>query len=298
MIFNNGLFQYEDKLSDAQIEKLPSSLLLNAPSSEAVLLRLLLGGITISKTNEIKRYNQPSNYTLLPFKEKSRFSYESFDKVFSTDITKEEAALLCNKYFQKNRKNTYVHNQMLFEFSSYLLKEKLSPTAAFVHLYRCLEFMSYSFPMIYSSISKDYRGTYESLKKFMGGDSSGELAFMKKFVKELFEHDQVLNYQFDIDINMEGLDKAKTECKAAFRDEFSYNFEGQTFSITFENMMALFICLRNRYFHFLIGGKRINFTSIEYDIEDLFQALNPYFANWIAVIFCKIIQDGFDSLAE
>ena len=81
---------------------------------------------------------------------------------------------------------------MLSELTSAIVWLNSSPIESFVHIYRTLEFMSYSFPMIYASKSMDYRGSYEHLKKFMNGDSDGELKFFKTFLKELFKNNILL----------------------------------------------------------------------------------------------------------
>jgi len=295
--YNCGLYQLSDNLTDLQSRKIPEGLLLTAPSSEAVILRLLMGGLRLKQPSiSSKLIIQNKNYTKLPFEASTKLSLSSINNVFCVDLTESEARDSCNKYFLKNRKNTFVHDQILFELTSYFVEEAKSPIAAFVHLYRSLEFMSYSFPMIYASASRDYRGTYTSLKKFMGGDAAGELAFMKNFIRELFKDSRILSYPFDIEVPIDNIEIVRKECEVAFKEQVVCSFEDSTFSIEFQHMMALFITLRNRYFHFLIGSNNNNFISRDYDINELFEAFNPHFINWIAIVFSKIVQHGFDTL--
>lgn len=294
--FINGLFTYSDNLSEQQKFKLPSSLQFNEPSLETILLRLLLGGVKLTYGNDTKAVSQNIDYSRLPFVRCDSVTYLTFNGIFKVDDICEDSTMnVCNRYFLKNRKNTNIHNQVLNELSMFFWEKDRSPMTAFIHLYRCLEFISYSFPMIYASKSKDYMGTFESLRKFLAGDASGELAFMKKFVREIYHNDPILKYQFDINIQINNIEKACEESKAVFGNDFTYDFVGNTFSLAFDQMMSFFITLRNRYFHFLVGQDRKNFTSTEYDMNELIRAFNPHFANWLAVIFCTIVQLGFEA---
>ncbi len=60
--------------------------------------------------------------------------------------------------------------------------------------------------------------------------------------------------------------------------------------------MEVFIELRNRYFHMLLGQGKDNFFNIKYNKNELFRGLNPIFANWIITIYIKIIQHGLESV--
>lgn len=294
--FTNLLFTYTDNLTEQQKEKLPVSLQLHEPSLEAVLLRLLLGGVKISYCNNTKFISQNLDYSRLPFLRSDNITYKTLNGIFKVnDICEETTKAICNKYFLRNRKNTYIHNQVLTEMSLFFWEKDQAPLTAFIHLYRCLEFISYSFPMIYASKSKDYIGTFESLKKFMAGDTAGELAFMKKFIKEIFNRDPVLNYRFDIDISFDNADKARAESISVFNNSFTYNFQGNTLSLEFDQMMPFFITMRNRYFHFLVGQGQKNFEATKYDMNEFIRVLNPHFANWLAVVFCAIVQLGFEA---
>lgn len=179
-------------------------------------------------------------------------------------ILDEECRNICNRFMLYDRTNNFVYERILNELTQYFVVNELSPCEGFVHLYRTLEFMSYSFPLIYASKSKSYRGTYDSLKKFLAGDSGGELKFFDKFLKEIF--------------------------KTNF-----FTFDENTLTFKFKNEMELFIEIRNRYFHMLLGQGRNNFLNMEYDKNDLFRSLNPVFINWLVFIFVKIVQHGIES---
>jgi hypothetical protein len=56
----------------------------------------------------------------------------------------------------------------------------------------------------------------------------------------------------------------------------------------------LFITIRNRYFHMLVGQGQHNFYNTGYDINKLFEALNPAFLSWLIMVFTTIEQHGIE----
>src|SRR5690606_16433409 len=58
--------------------------------------------------------------------------------------------------------------------------------SAFVNLYRILEFISYSFPLIHSSHFGNFSGSFDALKSYFMDNKTSEIAFFEKFVEKLF----------------------------------------------------------------------------------------------------------------
>lgn len=290
-----GIFNYFDQLHRNQYSKIPEPLCLESTSTEGVLLRLLYGRILLQNTLYDRSFKQYINYTVLPYCRNGGITRKAINILINADSSDEETKDILNRYLQNNRKNAFVHEHILFEISSYFLDKDCSPISAFVHLYRCFEFISYSFPMIYASKTKDYMGSFNSLKKFLAGNG-GELKFFRHFLTELFcDEANILSFNFETPVISPNLEELQRECENVFRDEFTHDFSGSTFSIVFENVLSLFITLRNRYFHMLVGQGQNNFKSTEYDINDLFHSLNPILMNWLSVIIVKIFQHGFSS---
>lgn len=295
-----GIFDYIDSLSDEKQIKLPITLQLGTATNEAILLRLLLGQLKLRKKNGLV-IKPNMNYISLPMQPYGVFTYKSISDIFDNagskaDILKDAA--LFDGYFNKNRKNHNVHKAILFEISNYYVAEQKSSINAFVHLYRCLEYMSYTFPMVYAAKSKDYTGTFNDLKKFFSGDSkSGELSFFRKFMEALFNDEETtLKFQFDINLNLSyPVDTLVNECKKVYADKVMYNIDNSVLSIPFSQMLSLFIETRNRYFHFLVGQGQNNFSSIDYDIGEYFASINPFLLNWMSIIIQKIAVYGFYS---
>ncbi len=291
--YNLGIYSYSSKINSLQYPKLPDELKIESISSCGILLELLMGKVIIYDKFDKILLNQKNNYTKLPYQSGSRNSYREFVEVLGVDITDTEVREVCNRCMIKDRRNNFVYEHVLNEITQYFVISQLSPCEGFVHLYRTLEFMSYSFPLIYASKTKKYQGTYEGLKKFfLGGAGTGELKFLSHFLKELFEDDSyTYNYEFEILFLTEDIEYLREDFKEAIKLDL-FTFENDTLVIKFKNIIDIFVEIRNRYFHMLLGQGKNNFLDIRYDKNELFSALNPIFLNWLSVIFVKILQHG------
>lgn len=292
--FSLGIYKYQSKIEDNQLDKLPEQLKMVNISPCGILIELVMGKMKILDSNGVLLYDQHDNYTIIPSQCSNIHTYEEFNDVFNTNILDESCCNICNRFMIYDRTNNFIYEHILNELTQYFVVNNMSPCEGFVHLYRTLEFMSYSFPLIYASKSRDYRGTYDSLKKFMSGDGSGELKFFGKFLKELFNDDIIYEYEFEVYIDTNNITELKKDFQDIFRTDF-YTFEENTIIFKFKNVMELFIEIRNRYFHMLLGQGRNNFLNMEYDKRDLFKSFNPIFINWLVIIFVKIIQHGLVS---
>lgn len=286
-----GIYTYEN-ITGIDDSKLPGELVVNERiPNEAVLIRLLCGTLIVkyNANGEEKEIAQNTNYSVPGKTNNESFSQNIFRDFFClTKFNKAERRTIDN-YIKMNRRNHFVHENLLSELTSAIIWQETSPIESFVHIYRALEFISYSFPLIYASKSIDYRGTYEKLKKFMNGDTSGELKFFKLFIKELFKDNILMDYEFEAYFLNGCETKVETELHR-ITDTIYYNFEGNTMKIRLANIMDLIVTLRNRYFHMLVGQGKENFYDTSYDKRDLFSALNPMFINWLTLIYKEIVD--------
>jgi hypothetical protein len=258
--------------------------------------------VAIKKGNDIT-IQTGKNFLVLPFQDSSALTIKSINAIFNTDSSGID--IIKNKkhidgYFDSNRKNNGVYESVLFEISSFYIAEKSSAIDAFTHLYRCLEYIAYSFPMVYAAKAKDYKGTFKDLKSFFAGDSStGELKFLKTFIETLFcDEETILKFEFDIALAMNyDFESFVKDFKKIYSGiESLYSIDNNTLSIQFKHFLDFFIITRNRYFHFLAGQGMDNFSSIKYDINEFFASINSFILNWISVIIHKISVYGFYSL--
>lgn len=293
--YQDKIFTYYDPLSLRSINVLPEVLTFNNPSKEALLFRLLLGTINISNNYDMFKIKQRINYAQLGTKTVGRLSALSIGDC--------QIPLLDNKdnftkYMKRNRTNHEIYDKLLFEFSNYFYqKSKDSNIAAFVHLYRCIEFISYTFPLVYASKSNNYHGTYKALKSFFSEEQKSELKFFKAFQKSLID-ESILNLQLVLDIITPD-EEMGNRINAILRDVcfgLHSTDNGTSISINYGSLFDFIITLRNRYFHMLTGSGNRNIDDTSICIEYLFKSINDHVANWIAYIYYEITKFGFESL--
>ena len=288
-----GLYSYKVRVDYSKFMELPESLKPGGYSVCALLLLLLLGKIDIMDENGEILYEQKVDYTKLPMSQETSFSYDQINNILGINVLDDESRNICNKYFIRDRKNSFVYEHILNEMTQYFISHINSPCEGFVHLYRMLEFMSYSFPLIYATKTKDYMGSYNSLKKFLkGGENTGELKFFGYFLRELFKDDEATyQYEFEVYVDSAHIEELKRDLLEAIPMDF-YNFDNSTIVIKFGDVKDLFVDIRNKYFHMLLGQGSNNFLNMQYDKNDLFRSLNPIFVNWLSIIFIEIFQQG------
>ena len=285
------LFIFEDGLEGISSTNMPTELMIRDEiAHEALLIRLLSGTLKVTYPvhGEYSERLQLTNYAIPGRDENTTFKKKIIQDFFSLDHYGQTEKKAINKYIQINRRNNFVHRQLLAELTNALITINDSPIESFVHIYRALEFMSYSFPLIYASKSMDYRGSYKHLKDFMGGESEGELKFFKRFLKVLFKDNDIYErYKFDV-FFMNGTELLiEAEFQRVIKENY-YSFDGNTMHIGFANVIDLIITIRNHFFHMLIGKGGDNFYDTSYDKRDIFEALNPIFINWLTIIYKEI----------
>lgn len=285
-----GIYTYMDAWNNIDMSVLPIEMLISENiCTEALLIRLLCGTVKVKYILEDseKEMDQKKDYSVPGILENTKLKKKTIKDFFSLEHYRKSERNAIDRYLKRNRRNHFVHEEVLNELTGAFVWEKASPIEAFVHIYRSLEFMSYSFPLIYASKSMDYRGSYEKLKKFMSGDSDGELKFFKTFLKELFKDNMFYDYEFEIYFLSQNEEKIERELDSILKNG-SYSFDGNTMKIRFANIADLIITMRNRYFHMLVGKGMNNFYDTSYDKREIFIAMNPIFINWLSMIYKEI----------
>ncbi len=300
-----GLYKYKDKAS--YFSSLPDALKGERMVASCAIIQLLMGKLNVYDENEKLVYRSKTNYIELPYKEYKPLEkvndYKDYLIAFGVDAFDEKTTERINVFLRADLRNSFVYEHILYELTLALSCLKTRPTEAFVHIYRTLEFISYTFPLIYTAKSNDYLGSFDCLKGFFsGGNSEGELKFFEKFLDMLFQDDkEMYDFVFEILIDSDKLKEVVCDFRKSIQETGkkgipNYYIETNTLQIQFKNMQGILTDIRNRYFHMLVGKGTKNFYGINYDINDLFKSVNPYFINWIASIYSKIIQYRLESM--
>lgn len=294
-------FTFTECLTSRSLKALPLFLRVNKKqSAEVILLRLLSGTIDFENVISKTKISQRKNYTITDFKNNSRISAKILIEIFKIDGTKINQ-LKIEKYYNDSikRGNKVFFENLLLEFCNYFYQSnKESHATAFLHLYRSVELISYSFPLHFATKSKSYKSTFNTLKDFFT-KTDGELSFFKKFVNEhLFQGNPILDINLDIKIDQSNA-KLQEQYFIALKKLCANNSKNiivkseTNFSeivITRRGLTSLIIDLRNRYFHLLSGDYNDNFSSSDLAEIDLFyKNVNEIILNWLSLIYIELL---------
>ncbi|RYU85906.1 hypothetical protein EWM62_18900 [Mucilaginibacter terrigena] len=290
-------FELCEPFIQSNIERLPNSLRLDKSiKDEGKLYRLLIGTLDIKNNITGEVIKQKSNYSVLGKKERNKFSLRLFTDPLSPTATISDLDLHLTS---GNPSNIVLFKDLINEYCSfYYYKAKNIDTLAYLHVYRILERMSYTFPMMYASKATDYVGTFNKLQNFFKGSNS-ELKFFNLFIEDFFE-EEFLEYKVKINITAYNQDIKESYYRilkmlCSSNDPVITLTDFNEFSdITFENRntINLLIHLRNRYFHFASGGQRNIKSSEMIEPNDFYRILNEHFVNWLAVVYFKIAKSS------
>lgn len=260
------------------------------------ILRIITGGTSVTNNDTFVTTDFTTNYLSL---------YYSFDDEKSVEnnlaeILNESIELDDLKDFFFDRrfalKNKQFFNRLENEFCNFLTYQaKGNHTTAFIFLYRILEVISFSFPLIYASKTYDFKHTYGKLKEIFSSNSNkskGELGFFKTAIKVMFEGSNLLETSIDMELNdeFEKNEKIYKALRGICDDQIFHTdtIENSKISICFGEVSSFIITLRNRFFHLFNRGDK-NLESIEIiDPDYLFSKLNKPLFTWVCVIYVEI----------
>ena len=121
----------------------------------------------------------------------------------------------------------------------------------------------------------DYRGSYRELKKFMSGNSDGELSFLRIFLKELFQDKLIYDFVFEIYFMDDNETLIQEELERVIKHNY-YTFEADillfraSIIITF-SLFAILSSLNRRL-------TLCSSLSVKYKITDIYLSVSFAFA--------------------
>lgn len=263
------------------------------------ITRIITGTINCLDNYTNEKYNFRTNYTQLSFEEHQRLNQNTFKDIFPEEVSLSDI----NKYFRSARQNASFYSNIENELIKCLTaRHENNYLESFFFLYRILEGICYSIPLIYTSKAKDFKQSYLSLKGFFSENKNdGELAFFKKFISKVYKDEDFFTSNIEIDINdieIEDLRETYFEIyKKKIEDKYLEDSEEEEkLNIKFLGFHSFMIALRNRYFHFLQGSYKTNLTSQEIQYPNLFfKPLIDHGINWVSIILFEIIKYDFSN---
>lgn len=277
-----------------------SAFFINANTTELVsLFRVLGGSCVLTNLSNDDSIALTKNYYFSDFRENFAQNL-SFLNDFEEGLNLRdyEQHVLLKKFV-----NRQFYKNLLAEICAALFnEEKEKHTAAFLHLYRAYEHLSYAFPMIYAAKTDNYIATFEKLRKWMvNADKQGnvgELGFHKIFVSTLFKDRPEISTTLDIHLRckdeykeklFDGLARKVLGWKSD-RQHTSATVRPDKLSIGFVDFHSFIVNLRNRYFHY--SSARSDNLALEEiaDSDLLFSFVNKAGLYYVATIFNRVVS--------
>jgi hypothetical protein len=263
------------------------------PSPILNIFRLISGTVNIKDNFEDKIYKIRDNNIKFPTEENTTLKYDTLLEQFDDSVSLEDL----NYFFLKARSNRKFYKSIEVELIKCLIAYKRDKfLESFIYLYRIIEGISYSIPLIFVSKKDDYNKTYHDLQSYFGKDKDGELLFFKRFVSETFKDEDFYKSNITIDLNLVDIEELRPKYYELYLNKVNEKFvldksENTFIKIKFIGYYDLLIELRNRFFHNLKGSWQENFDSTELMFPDqFFKPITLHGINWLSIILFEIIK--------
>lgn len=266
-------------------------------SYQFIILRVLLGGVTLEQRGV--KAKLAIDHSVFPGVTQSRSPAGAMH-----DFMREYGMAGGVPRFLRltTADNRAFYQNLLAELSNFQLETKRgSHASAFIFLYRILERMSFSVPLLYCSSSRDYAGTFNDLRAMFGADNdkSGEHGFFKKFLSQgrMVERD-VLESVYALDFSPGGANRQRYYTEVSRQSDKFQNGD-ETISrieIRFVDVPDLIRNVRNRFFHARTGDGQKNISLVDiHDAHGMFECLNGVFLNFVAMVVLHSMAHKYGS---
>ncbi|MCT3721809.1 hypothetical protein HZP56_00675 [Elizabethkingia anophelis] len=229
---------------------------------------------------------------------KSKTRLSKIEKHFGKEYSLEDLSSLLENRVINNRNKEFYNNLLNEYLNFYYYTHKRNHALAFLHLYRILEYTSYTFPLLYAISTKDFSNSYSSLRTLFTGDKDkGELKVFKDFIGAIYGEDRYYGrISIDIDIlsdlpeyNERIYKTILNICDSEIFD-MSKNSENHKIAIKFTQFSSFIITIRNRFFH-LKNSQSNNIHSIDIvDANHFFSLINKKCAYFIGLLTFEVIK--------
>lgn len=265
------------------------------------LFRVLSGTCRIKDEFTNKNIRFATNYFNFPYTKNIKYSKKCVSDIFSDGIKLSEIA----EFFESLNTNEDFYSSIEAEVLNCIVARKDERyLESFIFLYRILEGVSYSIPLIYVSKAKNFKKSFKSLQLYMPKSAqNGELEFFKKFIKEVYSEEYFYNITVDIKMSDIEIEELRSTYYGIYKDKLKQEFiegevEDDEINVSFFGYFQFMIEIRNRYFHFLQGTWHDNIESRQILHPDLFfKPLVDLGINWVATILFEIIRFDIDKEA-
>lgn len=167
------------------VDKFVNAHIKNA-SPQILLLLTLKGAFSIKKESISKKVIQNVDYTILGQCKNNKISIINFTKDIEHTIQNIDFAV-----------NYSFYKTLIIEYLACIHANKLKQgIVSLIHIYRILERVSFTLPLLYAKKSNDYLGIYKYFKEFFtNADTNiGELKFLIKSLHSILDDTEKIFY--------------------------------------------------------------------------------------------------------
>jgi hypothetical protein len=272
-----------------------------ASTHAKVTTRLLLGGGYLKAS--VGESKQQNNYFVIGAPKSAGAVAADVMRAFS-DLSEERGGKLftgrvirpISAHLDSQRVNHALFYPLLSELAKSFLNQGLGRNlSAFVHVYRAVENVSYSFPLFYCRYSREYSKVYSQLKSFFQG---GELDFCSNFYARLLLDDALDGSR--ITVKFSG--PFKKEFADHLHNHINWILERKTgamaiskvsdgvVDIALKDCFNLIVNIRNSYFHHLSGGSKNSSSKDIKDPDSFFMPINEIAYQVLGYLIGKLIR--------
>lgn len=255
-----------------------------------ILTRLLLGTLTIQARG--RRFQQLTDYSRISPVLRSGMEAGALQSFFDRSDMNLSPSSFVRRSLGENRS---FYQELLLEFSEFFWQSHVGcHAAAFIYVYRALERVSFSLPLMYCSTGREFSKTYKTLKGFFRNEEAGELAFLKELVKHVDFIDRARqDVTYDVIFSTLGADAGRKafDFAKSLSNDWDAGDEGSlSLKIKFRHVHDLFITARNRFFHARTGDGANNLKiSVISDCDCFFRPLNQVFCSYVALLSLELL---------
>lgn len=271
------------------------------------LFRLVTGTSCIKDITSNKRISLRNDFTYIPVKKVRKVTLKYILDNFP-DIEIGSENRLSDSFTRARGVNrsfyALVEKELLEAIIAYNKKDYIK---SFLFLYRLVEAISFTTPLIFLSKNSDYFKTYDELKKLFSpnNDNVGELAFFKRFLITVLGNEDYWSIGATLDFKCITNDTERSSYIGIYkkymqkdRDQIIIGLKSETSEeiiLEVTSFHELFINLRNRFFHNLTGSIRDNIQVTDlFDSNLFFKPIVTQFLNHISLIIFKLIEKDLD----
>lgn len=285
--YNDPIFKVNTKYKNLRIE---------SENEILYVFRLISGTINCADSYKNKNYKFRINYSNFPYSQNSTINQSTVLNNFPDEVKLQDL----DRYFKKSKFNAGFYKSIKAELIKCLIAEQMNNhLEAFFYLYRIIEGISYTIPLIFVSKNKSYDKTYKQLQTFFNKQQDGELAFFKRFVSSTFKDEDFFKSTIDINILEIDIEEIQEDYYKIYLEKMNEvsikeKSENQEIRISFIGFYEFMIELRNRFFHFTKGSWMDNLSSTELMFPDyFFKPIVKHGINWVSIILLEIIKVDF-----